>query len=77
MDNLESNLETVSLVNPFLAILICDFNVKCASWYSKDNSTTEGSKLKLLTSQFGLNQIINEPTHIMKNPSTGIDLLFT
>ena len=37
----------------------------------------EGSKLRLLTSQFGLNQIINEPTHITKNSSTCIDLLFT
>ena len=77
MDNLESNLETVSFSNPFLTILIGDFNAKCASWYSKDNSTTEGSKLRLLTSQFGLNQIINEPTHITKNSSTCIDLLFT
>ena len=28
-----------------LTILIGDFNTKCASWYSKDNSTTESSKL--------------------------------
>ena len=67
LDNLESNLETVSLFNPFLTILIGDFNAKCANWYSKDNSTTEGSKLRLLTSQFGLNQIIDEPTHITKS----------
>ena len=66
LDNLESNLETVFLSNPFLTILIGDFNAKCASWYSKDNSTTEGSKLRLLTSRFDLNQIINEPTHITK-----------
>ena len=77
IDNLESNLETVSLFNPFLTILISDFNATCATWYSKDNSTTEGLKQRLLTSQFGLNQIINEPTHIMKNSSTCIDLLFT
>ena len=77
MDNLESNLETVSVSNPFLIILISDFNAKCACWYSKDNSTTGGSKLRLFTSQFGLNQIINEPTHITKNSSTCIDLLFT
>ena len=77
MDNLESNLETVSVSNPFLIILISDSNAKCTCWYSKDNSTTGGSKLRLFTSQFGLNQIINEPTHITKNSSTCIDLLFT
>ena len=54
-----------------------DFNAKYGSWYSKDNSANEGLKLRLLTSQFGLNQIINEPTHITKNCSTCIDLLFT
>ena len=77
LNNLESNLQTVSFSNSFLTILIGDFNAKCASWYSKDNSTTEVSKLRLLTSQFGLNQIFNEPTHITKNSSTCIDLLFT
>ena len=76
-ENLESNLESVSFSNPFETILFGDFNAKCASWYSKDNSTTEGLKLRLETSQFGLNQIINEPTHITKNSSTYIDLLFT
>ena len=55
LDNLESNLKTVFLSNPFLAILIGDFNAKCASWYSKGSSTTEASKLRLLTSQFVLN----------------------
>ena len=77
MDNSESNLETVSLLNPFLTVLIGYFNAKCASWYSKENSTTDDSKLGLLTSQFGLNQILNEPIHIAKNSSSDIDLLFT
>ena len=43
LDNLESNIVTVSFSNPFLTILICDFNAKCTSWYSKDNTTTEGT----------------------------------
>ena len=30
-----------------------------------------------MTSQFGLNQIINEPTQVTKNSSTCINLLFT
>ena len=46
LDNLESNVESVSLSNPFLTILISDFNAKCASWYSKYNSMTEGSKVR-------------------------------
>ena len=34
LDKLEPNLETISFSNPFLTILIGDFNAKCASWYS-------------------------------------------
>ena len=50
LDNLEFNLETASFSDLFLTVLIGDFNAKYASWYSKDNSTTQGSKLRLLTS---------------------------
>ena len=50
LDNLESNLEITSLSNSFWPILIGDFSAKFASWYSKDNSTTEGLKPRLLTS---------------------------
>ena len=90
LENLESNLETASLSNPLVTILFSDFNAKYAIWYSKDNSTTEGSKLRSLnnsktegsklrslTSQSGLNQIINEPTYTTNNSSTCIDLLST
>ena len=77
MDNLESNLGTASLFNPILTNLIGASTTKYANWYSKDNSRTEYSKLRLLTAQLGLNQIINEPAHVAKNFSTCIDLLFT
>ena len=77
LDNLEFNLQTAFLSNPFLTILIGDFNAKCASWYLKDNSTNEDSKLRLLASQFDLNQIINDSTHITDNSSTCINFLFT
>ena len=39
LDNLESNLETESLFDTFLKILIGDFSAKRDSWSSKDSST--------------------------------------
>ena len=33
-------------------------------WHEKDSSTSEGISIENITSQFGLHQIINEPTHI-------------
>ena len=41
------------------------------------NTNTEESKIDILTVSFGFNQIINEPTLILSNSSSCIDLIFT
>ena len=58
-NNFELTLDAVSATDPFL---IGDFNAKSGNWYTGDTTTSEGSKIEVLTSQFGLQQIINEPT---------------
>ena len=63
--------------NPFLTTVIGDFNAKSNKWSEGDRSTIEGSKIDFLTSQFGLSQIIKEPTHIVENSSSCTDLTFT
>ena len=37
----------------------------------------EGSKLEAITSQFGLQKIIKEPTHLIGNNSLYMNLIFT
>ena len=54
-----------------------DFNAKSNKWSEGDRSTIQGSKIAFLTSQFGLSQIIKEPTHIFENSSLFIGLIFT
>ena len=63
--------------NPYLLVVLGDFNAKLRQWYDKDSSTSEGISIENITSQFGLHQIINEPTHIIENSSSCIDLIFT
>ena len=63
-NNFELTLDAVSATNPFLIVTIGDFNTKSSNWYTGDTNTSEGSKIEAITSQFGLQQIINEPTHI-------------
>ena len=60
--------------NPFLITVIGDFNAKSNKWSEGDRSTIQGSKIAFLTSQFGLSQIIKEPTHILENSSSFIGL---
>ena len=71
--NQELNLDSLFNCNTFLTIMIGDFNEKSKQWCEKD----KGSQLQLLTSKFGLSQIIIEYTHILENSRSYIDLLFT
>ena len=57
--------------------MIIDFNAKSRQWCEIDKNSFRGSSLQLLTSKFGLLQIITESTHILENSRSCINLLFT
>ena len=76
-NNFELTLDAVAATNPFLIVAIGDFNAKSSNWYTGDTTTSEGSKIEAITSQFGLQQIINEPTHIQGQSVSCIDLIFS
>ena len=57
--------------NPFLTVFLSGFN------NNNNISTYESSKIDGVTSQFGLQQIIKEPTHLVDNCSSCTDLIFT
>ena len=64
--------------NPFLLVAIGDLNAKSAKWYVQiDITSFESNRNENITSQFGLSQIINEPTHILDTSSSCFDLFFT
>ena len=70
-------LGTLAHKASFLTAIIGDFNAKSCNWYSHDKTNFEGSTIESITSQFGLHQLINEPTHLLQNSSSCIDLIFT
>ena len=61
--SLKLNLDALFCGNPFLTAVIGDFNAKSKDWCSIDINSFEGSELDFLTFQFGLSQIIKEPTY--------------
>ena len=78
MTNLELNLDSVMVNDPFLTFVLVDFNAKLSLWYNSNITTYEDSKMDNdVTSQFGLQQIIPEPTHILSDFSSCIDLIFS
>ena len=54
-----------------------DFNSKKKIWFGQDNASYEGSILHELMAQYGLTEIIHEPTHILEPSVSCIDLVFT
>ena len=58
--------------NPFLIVVLGDFNVKSENWYKHDKTLYEGAKIDAITTQFGLQQTIKEPTHILDNLSPSL-----
>ena len=67
INNFELILDKLFETNPFLVIALGDFNTKLSQRYKNDQTTTEGSKIANLTSQYVLKQLINELTHILNN----------
>ena len=54
-------------INPFLVVLLGDFNAKSNNWCKFDTTTSEGKVIENISSQFALYQVINEPTHIFES----------
>ena len=77
INNSELNLDSIMTNNPFLTVILGDFNAKSSLRYNNDITTYEGSKIDGVTSQFGLQQKIKETTHISGDSSSCIDLIFT
>ena len=68
----------ISLIRrPDFTVVLGDFNAKSTTWCDKDTTTFEGTRIEALTALYGLHQIISEPTHILPNSTSCIDLIFS
>ena len=58
-------------------LMIGDFNAKYCNWSINDTTTPEGAQLDSITSLYGMKQLISEPTHILQQSFSCINLIFT
>ena len=77
LENFENDLNSIYTLQPFLIIALGDFNAKSSNWCPSDSSSNEGIQIDSIASLYGLHQLISEPTHILPNSSSCIDLIFT
>ena len=75
--NLEKLVVNISSTNPHFILMIGEFTAKSRNWLSNDITTAEGAQLDYLTSLYGMKQVITEPTHLLENSSSCIDLIFS
>ena len=64
-------------LKPNFTVLLGDYNVHSKSWWASNANTPECMQLDALTSSYSLQQLVNEPTHILPNSSSCTDLIFT
>ena len=77
LTNFEHLLSDINSRKPSVSVILGDFNARSTSWWSSDIDSLEGSKLFSLSALNGFHQIISEPTHVQRNSSSCIDLIFT
>ena len=76
-DNFKLTLDSIINKNRFLIVALGNLNAKTTKWYKDDIDSYEGLKIDTITSQFDLQQTINEPIYLTLNSSSCIDLIFT
>ena len=77
LPNFEKLFDDVQLFQPALTVILGDFNAPSKPWWSGDSTAVEGTRLDSLVSTHGFHQLISEPTHILWNLLSCIDLIFT
>ena len=75
--NFELLLSKLHAESPFSFIVTGDFNCRSSQWWENDIENNEGKLFEQTTSDLGLHQLISEPTHLMGDSKSCIDLIFS
>ena len=77
LSSFEKRFDDVQILQPAFTVILGDFNAQSKSLWSGDSTTMEGIRLDSLVSTYKFHQLISEPTHILRNSLSCIDLIFT
>ena len=75
--NFEMLLSKLHAENPFSVIVTGDFNCRSSQWWANDIENNEGKLFEQTTSDLFLHRLIAEPTHLMGDSKSCIDLIFS
>ena len=75
--SLENLLCNIRSKCPAFTILLGDFNARSKSWWVHNITNNKGIQIESISSLYGFSQLISEPTNILQNLLSCIDLIFT
>ena len=64
-------------LNPACSVKTGDFNARSPQWWNLDKENNEGCEISFLTISAGYSQLTDQLTHITKESSSCMDLIFT
>ena len=70
-------LSNINDLNSECSVITEYFSSRSPQWWALDKENNEGCEISFLTSSAGYSQLIDQPTHITKESSSCIDLIFT
>ena len=74
--NLENLLKHARQLKSWFLVILGDCNARYKSWWSEDITSHEDPKTESPPMLYGLQQLISDPTHLLPNSSSFIDLIF-
>ena len=74
--NSDKLMNQVNMLKSSFTAIHGDFNARSRSWWSDDITSHEGFLIDSLTTAYGFYQLISEPTHLLPNYSSCVDLIF-
>ena len=77
MSNSEKVLSDTTFCNSLFTIIFGDFNARSSAWWTRDRTAIEGAQLESLASVYGFHQLLSQPTDLLPQTSSCIDLIFT
>ena len=77
IQRIELLIDYMSDENPHCIIFAGDFNSRCKQWWPEDNEDHQRKALDEFIESSALFQLIDQPTHILENSESCIDLIIT
>ena len=76
-DGFQLMISQIAAENPYCVIITGDFNRRSHQWWGSDTENEDGRIFEPLASDLGFWQLISEPTHLMGQSKSCLDLIFT